>query len=198
MNAQNEPSAKAVQGSRRRAPSVPDRARQPGITSPLIELFSQEMIKRIAVVVLALAGLVVPEGADARGPCTREKARQQIVTFIGAYNRGDLNTLDRVFAPGDRFQEYRVMPLERPPPFSEDRSSLLNYFAERHSYNDHIELLDLDVGRDRNTGGFYTLLSFERTSDDPAPWGEGRFEPRKSGVNSRCEIRLLRFEWSGP
>lgn len=155
------------------------------------------MIKKIAAALVVVA-LAAPAGVDAKPACNERKARRQIKTFITAYNRGDLATLDRLFAREDRFQEYRVGPLERPPPFSEARASLMDYFAERHSRSDRFELQDLRVGPDPNTGGYYTHLTLERTSDDSSPWGEGHFEPGKSGVDSRCEIRLLRIEWTGP
>ena len=119
-------------------------------------------------------------------------------TFVAAYNRGDLATLDRLFAPEDRFQEYRVGPVERPAPLSEDRASLIDYFAERHSHNDRFELQDLRVGPNPNGDGFYTQMTVDRTSEDPAPWGRGSFEPGKTGVNSRCEIQLFRLNWIGP
>lgn len=158
---------------------------------------SKDMIKRIAAALAALT-LLAPASVDANPACNEKKARRQIKTFIAAYNNGDLETLERIFAPGSRFQEYRVGPLERPAPFSEDRASLIDYFAERHSYNDRFELQDLKVGPDPNTDGFYTHVTVKRTSDDPAPWGEGYFEPGKSGVNSRCEISLFRIERTGP
>jgi hypothetical protein len=155
------------------------------------------MFKKIAAAFVVIA-FAAPTGLDAKPACDEGKARRQVKAFIAAYNNGDLATLERLFAPADAFQEYRVGPIERPSPLSEDRDSLIDYFAERHSHNDRFELQDLEVGPDRNTGGFYTQLTLERTSDDPAPWARGHFEPGKSGVNSSCEIRLFRIGWTGP
>lgn len=137
-------------------------------------------------------------GAAAAGPrCTEDSARQVVTSFVEAYNRGDLVQLDALFARGDRFQEYRVLPLERDWPQSSNRQSLLAYFKERHQQGDRFTLNDLDVGRAKE-GGFYFQAYLERESNDVRPWASGDYVPQKSGVTPSCKIKLFRIQWNGP
>ena len=72
--------------------------------------------------------------------CDAAALRRTLAAFVGAYNRGDLRRLDRLFsranfvwysagAPGPRFQ-----------PDAGRRGTLIRYFGERHRRGDRLEL----------------------------------------------------------
>lgn len=146
------------------------------------------------------AALLVASGSGpaAAGPsCTRDSVREVVASFVAAYNQGELDVLDTMFARGDRFQEYRVLPLERHWPESANRQSLLAYFKQRYQQGDHFILNDLEVGRAKG-GGFWFRAYLERQSNDIRPWASGDYVPQKSGVTPNCKIRLFRIEWNGP
>jgi hypothetical protein len=157
-------------------------------------------MKRIVTLVL---GLTVGLGVTAARPmvpgggtyCSKKHARSVVHDFIRAYNDGNLRKLDRLFVSGDDFGWYRVGSSERAYPFSEDRSTLIDYFAGRHELGDEMRLTELRFSGRRgtvpeNVWGFGFTL--ERTSSAVAPWGSGTFEG-KGGVD--CFLYGWNMSW---
>lgn len=129
--------------------------------------------------------------------CSIRDARRLIEgTFVDAYNNGRLAELDRLFARGDRFSSYRVQPIERVAGPDEDRSTLIDYFAERHSYRDEIQITDLDITKYRNRPGYGFSLVLRRSSEQVMPFADGVFAG-KGGMSS-CEIATWNMGWIGP
>lgn len=135
--------------------------------------------------------------ATASPACTAGSVHRVVKSFVTAYNEGDLDVLDALFAGEDRFQEYRVLPLERNQPESARRDSLLAYFKDRHEQGDRFVLHDLEVGKAKG-GGFYFQAYLSRQSNDIRPWASGDYVPQKSGVTPKCKIKLFRIQWNRP
>lgn len=99
--------------------------------------------------------------------CDVAALRRRLVAFVGAYNRGDLQALDRVFSR-ERFRWYATSgPGTRQPPESRRRSTLLPYFRARHRRNDRLTLRGYTFNgyeRARELGHFE--FRAERRADD--------------------------------
>lgn len=123
--------------------------------------------------------------------CSRRHAIRLLHQFVRAYDAGDFDYLDRIFAEEPEFNTYRVTP-EREISAG-DRSSLLQYFRERHAMNDRLKVIELRVNRERGPGprnvwGFSFRLN--RATSDPMPWANGTLSG-KGAVD--CTI----VNWSG-
>lgn len=157
-------------------------------------------MKRPVFLVGVLAALLLSPAslpADANSGCSSGTVRRLVDSFIVAYNHGNVDEMNKIFAREDRFQEYRVLPLERDWPESNNRESLLAYFKQRHQQADHFTLKRLEVGRAKD-GGFYFRPYLERRSNDIRPWANGNYVPQKSAVTPNCKIKLFRIQWDGP
>ncbi len=157
-------------------------------------------VTRVCVLATLVAALVLPsaESVVAKRKCTERRARAVIHSFVDAYNAGDLEALDAMFAISD-FYQYRVLPLERGEPAASERQSLLSYFEERHGQGDVFTLKSLEVGRaHRPEGGFYFHAWLQRESKDLRPWGSAHFVPQKSVTGPDCRIRQFRIQWDWP
>lgn len=150
-------------------------------------------VKRIAIVLLAcLTALGPTSPGTADEVCTRTDVKRVVQRFIRAYNSGHFKTLNRVIAREPEFRWFRIMPLERDYPASDDRDSLIPYFKERHRLKDQLRLLSLKIGKERaQSGGYYFSPRYIRTSDDPNPLADAEFAG-KGEVTSKCEI----FVWT--
>jgi hypothetical protein len=115
------------------------------------------------LVVLGLIGAAASARADrsarpARDPCcwfprdrrdcTTAEARQLVLKFIRAFNRGDRRRLDRIFAKEPAFHWYSTgKPGDRAGEDAENRSTLMRYFARRHRHRERLELLQWRGGQ---------------------------------------------------
>lgn len=109
--------------------------------------------------------------------CSRRGVASVIRSFVSAYNKGDLRKLDSLFARGDAFGWYKVTPLEREWPDSDNRSTLVSYFEARHGKGDELKLLDLRVNKtpdDQGRRGFSFII--RRESSDFMPLASGTFD----------------------
>ena len=113
------------------------------------------------------AGSALPNGADAG--CSKAVTQRVVSRFIAAYNLGDLERLDRLWAQEPDFHWYFVDD-ERERD-AEDRKTLPLYFAERVALNDHLELRHLSIN-DNGTDFFFRV---RRTTDDERFGARGRF-----------------------
>ena len=73
--------------------------------------------------------------------CDEAASRGSLSTYLRAFNRGDLATLNQLFAPQSEFQWYAVAPPRgRVGLVAMDRASLLSFFRARHR---HLEVQKL-------------------------------------------------------
>jgi hypothetical protein len=104
--------------------------------------------------------------------CTGGEVEELTKRFIGAFNAGNLEELDGIFAQEPDFEWYATgAPGERLLPLASDRDSLVPYFRQRHDLG---ERLTLDSFRfNGNTLGTRTYGNFEytltRSADDLLP-----------------------------
>lgn len=128
-------------------------------------------------------------------PCGRAHARAQVQRFVKAFNRGSFEKLDRLFAKEPSFALYRLWP-EREYPASEDRSTLIQYFRERHSLDDRVRIIELLFEKRRGGDDLWGFRwKLRRRSNDPLPSGDGILAG-KGAVN--CRIVGWNGGWEGP
>lgn len=158
------------------------------------------LIMPYAVVLLSILIVAAPQPLGARtaeGSCDRRAVRTVVRDFIEAYNRGDIALLDRMFPPQEDFGQYRAWP-EREWPESNDRATLMAYFETRHEYGDRVKIEELNVSSrrspDRSCGIGYV---FSRVSDDPLPWGDGRFRGKGGVLPAKGQLFSINMAW-GP
>lgn len=119
---------------------------------------------------------------------TAEDAAGVVREFVAAYNDGDVDRLDELFAPEPDFEWYTVSRGAREEITAYDRAALAPYFARRHSVGDHLKLLDLHVREARAWhGGFDFSFRLMRSSDQRG--AEGRYHGKGA---ADCTI----FVWS--
>jgi hypothetical protein len=79
--------------------------------------------------------------ATASGRCAPGSVRATLAAFVRAFDRGDLETLDRLFST-QRFVWYSSgAPGMRRLAAARNRSSLVSYFAQRHRLGDQLRRL---------------------------------------------------------
>ena len=73
--------------------------------------------------------------------CTSGEVEKLVKAFIRAFNNGDLERLDRIFAREPEFRSYATDPPgKRHAPIAWDRATLIRYFAQRHAIREHLQL----------------------------------------------------------
>ena len=97
--------------------------------------------------------------------CSAGEVRALVLSFVRAFNSGDLRRLDAIFRPA-YFRWYSSGPPGvRLRAEAYRRATLLAYFAERHAQRDRLRLLDLDFNG--NGGGHAHFgLRLRRSADD--------------------------------
>jgi len=124
-----------------------------------------------SLVAAALLG-TTPSAATGEA-CDERGTRQHVARFISAFNRGDLKTLDRLFARGTWWRWYSVgtAPGRRLQGWAYDRKTLVKYFRARHRKHERLALQSLRFnGVSAGYGHFEFWVS--RNADDiaaPAP-----------------------------
>lgn len=141
----------------------------------------------------ALAALLVvlpaPAGS-AEAPCGRAEARAIVRGFVDAFNRGDVDHLDRMWArEPDFFWLFDSADTARRSELSEDRVTLPHYFRQRALFGDQLHLRSLSVRWQRGWHAAWGV-SFElhRVSDEPGV--SGRYHG-KGAVTCGNEGQLL-------
>ncbi len=148
-----------------------------------------------ALVLVAVGHSSASEGPEEQKYCSRKHAKQIVKTFVRAHNDGDIDLLDELFAQGSSFGIYQVGPVERPYPLSDDRSTLMDYFRNRHQQGDVITISKLRLSRERGSvpehvWGFRFTL--KRESKEMAPWAVGTFHG-KGAVD--CVLYAWNMSW---
>jgi hypothetical protein len=99
--------------------------------------------------------------------CDVAALRATLVAFVGAYNRGDLRRLDRLFSRTGFVWYSAGAPGERLRAEATRRRTLISYFRERHRYGDRLALLTYRFnGYDRGRDLGHFELSARRRADD--------------------------------
>jgi hypothetical protein len=167
-----------------------------------------QSVRKVAFLVLAmgiLSALAPPSGGaapSAAQSCDRESVAALVRTFVRAYNGGDSEKLDQIWAPEPDFEWYSVSPDEREQDEAYDRETLLPYFDKRHQLNDHLRLKYLRVGPQDERGGFGIAYRLQRQSDQEA--GRGRYHGKAAAkevmtlptVDDLSISRCVLFVWS--
>jgi hypothetical protein len=95
---------------------------------------------RATVELLAVAGSP-PPAEDEPVACAEDEVRALVDRFVGAFNAGELETLDAIFAQEPDFEWYSTgAPGERLLPQAGDRESLVPYFRQRHELGERLLL----------------------------------------------------------
>jgi hypothetical protein len=93
---------------------------------------------------LLAAALIPASPSAATGESCDERGTRELVTrFISAFNRGDVKTLDRLFARGTGWQWYAVgtAPGKRIQAAAYNRGTLVKYFRARHRQRERLVLV---------------------------------------------------------
>ena len=119
---------------------------------------------------LAALVVVVPSPATAvEAPCRASEARALVRYFVDAFNRGDVDALDRIWADEPEFFWFfdGADAVQRSE-LSEERAALPHYFRRRALLGDQWHLRDLGVRWQRGWHAAWGV-SFElhRVSDEP-------------------------------
>lgn len=116
--------------------------------------------------IVALAAAPSSAASSSAQPCTRDSVPALIRSFVGAYNRGDTDDLDRIWAQEPYFEWYSVED-ERTDVDAHNRLTLMSYFQNRHELRDRVELVSLRVSpRDSDDGTFDFAFRLERKSQE--------------------------------
>jgi hypothetical protein len=83
----------------------------------------------------------LPRSEWSAGHCAAETVRRALIDFSHAFNQGDAQTLDEVFATEPSFRWYSSgKPGERLNEDAHRRETLLAYFRDRHDSGDSLAL----------------------------------------------------------
>ena len=101
--------------------------------------------------------------------CTSLHVRSTVGAFIRAFNAGDQETLDRVFADSATFRWYSTNgPGARLRARARDRESLSRYFAKRHARSEQLRVRRLRF-RGNSEGHGHFVFAVTRRADDMRP-----------------------------
>lgn len=140
---------------------------------------------------LAAALVVLPSPATAsRAPCRASEARAIVRYFVEAFNRGDVDVLDRIWAQEpDFFWFFDNSDALQRSELSEERAALTSYFRRRALLGDQLHLRELSVRWQRSWHGAWgVVFELHRVSDDPGV--SGRYHG-KGAVTCGGEGKLL-------
>lgn len=141
----------------------------------------------------ALAALLVALPAPVRAleaPCGRAEARAIVRGFVEAFNRGDIDYLDRMWAQEPEFfWFFDSADALRRSELSEDRATLSHYFRQRALLGDQLHLRSLSVGWQRGWHAAWGVaFELHRVSEQPDV--SGRYHG-KGAVTCGDEGQLL-------
>lgn len=110
--------------------------------------------------------------------CTRKKVARLVTAFVTAYNRGNAERLERIWAQEPDFEWYSVeRERQRPDPY--DRATLGEYFTARHELGDRLRLRYLRVRESDGTFGF----TFRLTRHSNEKRGRGGYHGKGSALS---------------
>jgi hypothetical protein len=131
--------------------------------------------------------------------CDVTALRATLAAFVGAYNRGDLPRLDRLFSR-DHFHWYSSGgPGIRLLPEARNRETLIPYFRQRHGRGDRLRLLTYRFNgyeRERDVGHFE--LIGRRRADDSGSAGWFRMSGKGALDCSKPPVTIAVMSVGGP
>ncbi|HEX2240461.1 MAG TPA: nuclear transport factor 2 family protein [Actinomycetota bacterium] len=140
--------------------------------------------------------------SSAARSCDRQSVAALVRNFVNAYNKGDAERLDSMWASEPDFEWYSVSPDERERDDAYQRETLIPYFRERHQLGDRLRLKTLRVGPEDDQGNFGIGYRLHRRSQQQDATGryhgkasakEVMTPPSVDGVSlSKCVL----FVWS--
>lgn len=161
-------------------------------------------MRRICILLILCIAVfaATPVAATPKAHCSREHEVRLIrKVFVKAYNSGNLERLDEIFASEGtsqgKFQKYTVGPIERNGFAAGDRSTLIPYFKQRHEEKDRIRIVDFTIGRyERGSNpGFGFSFVLYRDSEEFSPVAKGYFVGKGS---IDCRIYFVNMQWERP
>lgn len=112
------------------------------------------IVALIAVWMLALPVSGSGDSSARRSLCDEPAARATFDSFLRAFNEGDPEALNALFAPDPHFVWYTIAPPQgRAGAGPTGRSSLLAYFAARHEQGEKLGLLSFRYGSAQQRDG---------------------------------------------
>jgi hypothetical protein len=102
-------------------------------------------------VLVSVAGATASTARPASQACTAGATRTAWVAFLNAFNHGDYQRLDKLFARAPEFGWYSSnAPGLRNLTPSKNRATLISYFRARHAHHDRMQLLAFAYHDDGN------------------------------------------------
>ncbi len=156
------------------------------------------------VMAIAIVGALATQSGgttSAAQSCNQELVADLVRSFVRAYNAGDSEELDQIWAAEPDFEWYSVSN-ERIRADAYDRETLLPYFDRRHQLNDRLHLKRLHVGSKDDRGNFGIAYRLQRRSDQEA--ARGRYHGKASArdvmalptLDDLSMSRCVLFVWS--
>jgi hypothetical protein len=95
----------------------------------------------------------------AKPQCDRETVRSALLSFLTAYNQGELSRLDSMFAPEPAFQWYSVNPPgKRLRASARRRATLIDYFRVRHEKRERLGLVSFQFNGNWGDHGNFGMV----------------------------------------
>ena len=111
-----------------------------------------------------VATLTTTSVEDGPVPCTPSEVRTTVRRILAAFNRGDLDALDRSFARDPGFRWYSTAePGRRRPMVIRARGSLVPYLARRHARGERLHLENIRVNGNTEANPPYRNFTFHLT-----------------------------------
>lgn len=150
------------------------------------ENYSGGMTARLAAAALLVVPILSAPPAPllasqvAPAECTRKKVASIVTTFVTAYNRGNGEQLERIWAQEPHFEWFSVeRERQRPDPY--DRATLGEYFSARHELSDRLHLRSLRVKPRRSSDGTFSFV-FRLTRRSNDKHGRGGYHGKGSAL----------------
>ena len=142
--------------------------------TPLKSVLMRRALVTISTVLLLI--LPTPAGRAMERPCSRFEVRSLVHTFVEAYNRGDVEYLEKIWAQEPDFFWYFVDSdvLRRGEALSKDRTTLAAYFTQRSMFADRIKVAELNVAWERGWHGAWDI-TFEAVRRSDEAGASGRY-----------------------
>jgi hypothetical protein len=123
----------------------------------------------VLVCVLLLVG-GTSSSAPAQNGCTVAATRTLVRTFVRSYGDGRIQAVDRLWAPAGRFKWFSTnAPGARLGASAYNRGTLAAYFRSRARVHEHLQLVKLATGYDRQRRIVNFAGRLIRSADDIAP-----------------------------
>ncbi|MFI5027762.1 MAG: hypothetical protein ACHQCF_02115 [Solirubrobacterales bacterium] len=144
----------------------------------------------IAVLSAAIAGGAVSAMPRADSHCTGKSIRTAVVSFTRAFDQGDEESLEALFAPAPEFQWYTTPgPGRRVAKGARGRASLVGYFQARHAKQDNLDLTSFSFNGNSPHWGNFSFTMRHSASD----YIGGKAFPQGGKGAAVCDSEGVRF-----